>query len=78
MQELIFWIFVNGTLSIALEAVFAKNEFSVTELWSVNIMPSISNAAADLNIAPTFCGSSSWSNKKIIDVSLFKLLIIKF
>ena len=59
MQELIFWIFVNGTLSIALDAVFARNEFSVTELLFVNIIPSILNARADLKIAPTFCGSSS-------------------
>ena len=44
---------------MALDAVFAKNEFSVTELLFVNIIPSMLNARADLKIAPTFCGSSS-------------------
>ena len=58
---------MNGTLSIALDAVLTKNGFSVTELLSVNIMPSILKANADLNIAPTFWGSSSWSNKTIIE-----------
>ena len=35
-------------------SVFAKNEFSVTELLFVNIIPSMLNARADLKIAPTF------------------------
>ena len=44
---------------MALDAVFARNEFSFTELLLVNIIPSMLNARADLKIAPTFCGSSN-------------------